>query len=249
MDKTLIFATENHCPEPLFSAVIRDLKAKAEGIPIVSVSHKPIDLGTNICIGEHRRSWTMLYRQLLKGLYIAKTKYIGIVEHDCFYTREHLEYIPPSDDKFYYNENMWLVSWDERKPDKKGNYTRFWTERLALSQMVCNREIYINALEGRLDLIDEDRQAFKKIDHVNEPGVSKVSEKREKLMQRANSGSSAYIRYLLPDFIELEQYETFNNEIPNLDVRHGGNFTGPRRGNRPVTEVPYWGKFKDLLRG
>jgi len=245
MDKTLIFCTENLCPEPLFTAVLNHLKENAK-CPIVSVSHKPIDLGKNICVGEHKRSWLMLYRQLLLGCKTAETKYIGIAEHDCFYSDEHLGFIPPTDDKFYYNENIWLVCYDhEKHPDKIGMYSRFYRERLALSQMVCNRELYIDALEKRLDLIDVNRRAVKDIDHFTEPGVSKLS---QKLIDRASSGSSAYLKGLLPSFIELEKYKTFKTKIPNLDVRHGGNFTGPRRGRHRTYEVPYWGKFEDLIK-
>ena len=247
MDKTIIFCTENRCPEPLFSAVINNLKKKTEQlvIPIVSVSHKPIDLGTNICVGERRRSWLMLYRQLLEGCKKAKTKYVGIAEHDCFYCEEHLTYIPPSDDRFYYNENVWLVCYDKIKhPDKMGMYSRFWTVRYALSQMVCDRQLYIDALENRLDLIDKNRRAPKQIDHMNEPGHSKLN---NKLIDRANNGSSAYLRKLLPDFIELEKAETFSTKISNLDVRHGGNFTGPRRGRERRYKIKYWGKFEDLI--
>jgi hypothetical protein len=245
MDKTLIFCTENKCPEPLFTAVLNDLKSKAK-CQIVSVTHKPIDLGINICIGEHKRSWTQLYRQLLIGCKAAKTKYIGIVEHDCFYTEEYLDYIPPSDDKFYYNENVWLVCYDKEKhPNKMGMYSRFWTERLALSQMVCNRALYLDAIDKRLDQIDKDRHFPKKVAQFNEPGLSRQS---MKLIDRANNGSSAYLKKLLPDFIELEKYETFATEIPNLDVRHGGNFTGPKHGKEKTFDVPHWGKFEDFLK-
>ena len=250
MDKTIIFCTENKCPEPIFSSAIHDLSKKSEdlGLPIISVSHKPIDLGKNICIGEHRRSWVMLYRQLLIGCKKAKTKYIGIAEHDCFYCEEHLQYIPQSDEKFFYNENVWLVSYDkERHPDKLGMYSRFWTTRYALSQMICNRELYIDALEKRLALIKINKRSVKEIDHMTEPGHSKVSKKRLKLLERANNGSSAYLRPLLPDFIELERAETFSLKIANLDVRHGGNFTGPRRGRERRYKIKYWGKFEDLI--
>lgn len=245
IDKTIIFCTENLCPEPLFSAVIKDLKRKAAHIPIISVSHKPIDLGTNICIGEHRRSWFMLYKQILLGLRLADTTYIGIVEHDCFYTEEHLNYIPPKDDTFYYNENIWLVSYDNvKRPEKFCTYSRYGRQRLALSQMVCNRRLYKDAIERRIEYIRKDNSFTKNIDHVNEPGVSKL---KQKLIDRAHNGSSAYIKHLLPEFIELEQYEVFNTKIPNLDVRHGLNFTGPRNGRQVLKDVPYWGKFDELI--
>ena len=246
MDKTIIYCTENLCPEPLATAARNHLKKNAN-CPIVSVSHKPIDFGKNICIGERRRSWTMLYRQLLIGCEATDTKYIGIAEHDCFYTEEHLDYIPPTDDKFYYNENLCLVGYDKEKhPNEVGVYSRFWKHpRLSLSQLVCNRKLYVDALEKRLALISVNRRAPKDLDHFTEPGHTKI---RRKLIDRANSGSCAYLRSLLPDFIELEKYETFNTKYPNLDVRHGGNFTGPRRGKKRTYEVEPWGRFEDLIR-
>ena len=245
MDKTILFCTENRCPEPIFSAAMNHLRKHAK-CQIISISHKPIDLGINVCIGERKRSWFTLYRQMLHGCRLATTKWIGIAEHDCFYSQEHLDFIPPTDDKFYYNENVWLVSWDpERHPNIMGMYSRFWDkDRLALSQMVCERKLYKEALEKRIALIREDRRSTKNIDHINEPGASKLS---RKLIERANSGSSAYLRKLLPDFIELERYETFNNKAPNLDVRHGKNFTGPRRGVKRRYAVRPWGRFDKLL--
>ena len=188
----------------------------------------------------------MLYKQLLAGCEEANTEYIGIAEHDCFYTEDHLSYIPPSDDKFYYNENVWFVSLDKgKRPQKYGMYSRYWEpERLALSQMVSNRELYIKALRGRIDAIRKDKSFAKKIDHINEPGKSKI----KSLYERATSGRPSYLRPLLPDFMEIEQYNTFNDVIPQLDVRHGGNFTGPRNGSKLWSDVPYWGKFEDFMR-
>ena len=133
-----------------------------------------------------------------------------------------------------------------KRPEKFMTYSRYGRQRLALSQMVCNRQLYMDALEKRLRLIRRDSRATKNIDHINEPGVSKLS---QKLIDRANSGSSAYLKHLLPDFIELEQHRVFNNKFGNLDVRHDLNFTGPRNGRQVLKEVPYWGKFNDVLKG
>jgi hypothetical protein len=35
--------------------------------------------------------------------------------------------------------------------------------------------------------------------------------------------------------------------IPNLDIRHGSNFTGPKRGKDRCYELLYWGKFDDVI--
>jgi len=67
-DRTIIYYTG--CTEdPVFEQrIIDDLKKKAGDIPIISVSRKPIDLGTNICVGEKPVSYTSEWKQLLIGL-------------------------------------------------------------------------------------------------------------------------------------------------------------------------------------
>ena len=243
MDKTIIFCTDNSCSDPLFSAVVNHLREV--DLPIVSVSHTPLDLGTNICIGKRKRSWLCLYQQLLLGLEAATTKYITIAEHDCFYTQEHFDWVPPRDDTFYYNENVWLTQWSDTKHVQlKGMYSKFPRQRLALSQLVCNREIYLDTISRRLDIIDKDRRVIKGIDHIAEPGVSRL-----KSVQRwAASGRCVYIKQYLKEVLELEKYETFKTNLPNLDVRHDGNFTGPRRGRNRCYELAPWGRFEDVLR-
>jgi len=254
MDTTIIYYTENLLAEPLFTQCQKLLEKAANGRPIVSVSHKPLDLGTNICIGVHRRSWLMLYRQLFLGAKLAKTKYVAMAEHDCIYTDEHFSFKPPRDDTFYYNEYNRLVQWAQNKhPEIKGMYSSYkahgvgkdlknW-RRLALSQMICNRELLVNSLNNRLNIIDEDRRLFKKIANVSEFGYSKI----RKAQKWAASGRSVYLKNLLEGILEEEKYGIFRTKIPNLDVRHDGNFTGGKRGKRRTFDEPHWGKFEDVI--
>ncbi len=41
--------------------------------------------------------------------------------------------------------------------------------------------------------------------------------------------------------------EAFRTKLPNLDVRHGGNFSGMRFGKNKTYILPYWGKFSLLM--
>ena len=242
MNTTIIFCTDNSCSEPLFSAVVKRLKRETGDIPIISVSHKPLNLGTNICVGKQRRSWLCLYRQLLLGLQEAKTENIHIAEHDCFYTNEHFNWTPSTTNTFYYNENVWLVqSADKKHQELKGMYSQYWRQRLALSQLICNRELYLKVIEKRLDIIDQNRKLIKEIEHIGEPGLSRIR-------KWADSGRPVYLKDMLGEALELEQYATFKTELPNLDVRHDGNFTGPKRGRKRCYKIPYWGRFEDLLK-
>jgi len=245
-DTTVIFYTDHSVSEPLRSACINHLKESACNHPIVSISFDPIDLGENIAIGQRQRSWLMLYKQLYMGVKVARTKYVAMAEHDCFYTDEHFAYIPEKDDTFFYNENHWLVQYaDNSHPELKGMYSRYWQQRLALSQMICNRDLLEETLRKRLALLDEDAKLVREIVFAGEPGLSKL--RLEKARRWAKSGKPVYLKQYLQDQLDSEKYGVFKTKIPNLDVRHDNNFTGPKRGRKRTFEVEYWGRFEDLM--
>ena len=235
--------------EPLFTKCQEHLKKTAGDIPIISVSQKPIDLGINICMGEIGSNWLNLYKQLLRGVEEVKTKYIGTAEHDCLYPREHLDWLPPRDDVYYYNENVWLVQWGGNHPELNGMYSRFWGKRQALSSLVCNRELLLKSLNKRLDLLDEARGGEKDmVRHLvfaGEPGLSLVRIKKARKI--ATSGRSDYLKTLLKDYLETEVADTFETKIPYLDIRHSTNFTGPKRGKHRTYSIPHWGEFKNII--
>lgn len=101
MDKTtIIYYTDNSLDEKIASLCRDHLIVAAQGKPIISISQKPIKLGENICIGEIGRSHLSMYSQILAGVEKAQTKYVALVEHDCLYSPEHFNWIPPRDDVF-----------------------------------------------------------------------------------------------------------------------------------------------------
>ena len=188
----------------------------------------------------------MLYKQVLMGAETAKTKYVAMAEHDCVYTNEHFSFEPPLDDTFYYNENHYLVQYAEKShPELKGMYSRYWKQRLALSQMICNRELLIETLNERLALLDKDRRLVRQIVFAGEPGLSKL--RMEQAQRWAKSGRPVYLKKYLQKQLDKEKYGTFTTKQPNLDIRHDGNFTGPKRGIKRTYKIEPWGRFKDLM--
>jgi len=109
--KGLVYYTDNTPEERLFEACQTQLKRVMEqwGFPIYSVSHKPIDLGTNIVV-DFKREAESIFKQALIGIEACKTDYIFLIEHDVLYHPSHFDFVPPWDDTFYYNRNMWNVS-------------------------------------------------------------------------------------------------------------------------------------------
>lgn len=138
-DATIIYYTAN-TEDPAFEAVIRErLKKQSGGLPIVSVSRKPIDLGQNICVGEKPVSYTSEWNQLLLGLKAAKTKYVIAAEADCIYPEEYFKFRPVEDDMMYNYNNIWIY-WTH-----KGN---FWKKTgYCEGAQICGREYWIKQLE------------------------------------------------------------------------------------------------------
>lgn len=57
------------------------------------MSMKPMNLGLNI-LQDKPKSLSNIYWQLLRGVKMATTDYIAVVEDDSFYPKEHFLYKP-----------------------------------------------------------------------------------------------------------------------------------------------------------
>ena len=122
--------------------IIEDLKKKAGNIPIISVSRKPLDLGTNICVGETPVSYTGEWKQLLIGLKAAKTKYVIAAEADCLYPEEYFTFTP-TEEKMVYNYNNIYLVWTK--------HNAFWRKTgYCEGAQMCDREYWIERLEPLL---------------------------------------------------------------------------------------------------
>jgi hypothetical protein len=240
--RTIIYLTDNSLDEELANLCRRKLTEAAGDIPIVSVSQKPLDFGRNVCVGEIGRCWLSLYKQLLAGCEAIDEGWVVVAEHDCLYTSEHLNYTPDDAGVFWYNDNRWLVQWGGNHPELNGMYS-WWPGKLALSQLVCDRVLLHRCIAERVWYLETGVNAgeFGK----GEPGVVPIDVIR-KARRRATNGSSAWLRGYL-EYLTYYKHATFKTRLPNLDIRHGTNFTGPKRGGKRRYSLSYWGRFADLL--
>ena len=279
-DTTIIYYTDNRLDDEIMSVCQRHLLRSANGHHIISVSQKPMDFGENICVGDIGRSWLSLYKQLYEGVRHAKTKYVAMAEHDCIYSEEHLNWIPPRDDTFYYNDHCWLLQWKSNKPKLDGMFS-YWPGRYALSQMIGSTEVMRRTIDKRLDILDKGRGLAKIVNHFSEPGLARVKpelleqpediawadyqasgktkergykpfrkNRLERVQRWAKSGRAVYLRPMLKEFaeyLETEREEKFKTKAPNLDIRHSGNFTGPKRGKYRTQDLAPWGTLADVL--
>ena len=104
----------------------------------------------------------------------------------------------------------------------------------------ANRDLMIESVEAKLRVIDSGYE--KSLNNIGEPGYTSAK-------RLAKSGRPVFLKQYFKDHLSKEKYKTFNTTLPNLDVRHDNNFTGPKRGRKRTYSIPYWGKFSDVIKG
>jgi hypothetical protein len=126
---------------PVFEQKIMDnIKLQAK-CPIISVTHKPVDLGKNICVGDKPICYSNSFKQLLMGLREATTEFCVACEADVLYPPEYFSYIPPRDDAVFRYTNVWVHFADRDK---------FWKKKFSEGAQVCGREYWIKSIEAIL---------------------------------------------------------------------------------------------------
>jgi hypothetical protein len=108
-DLTLLYYTANTAWHIMTENVRKHLLSIKGGLPLISVSQKPLDFGKNICVGEIGRSYYNCYKQIYIGAQEVKTKYIALCEDDTLYSMEHFSHRPSRIDTFSFNNNMWYT--------------------------------------------------------------------------------------------------------------------------------------------
>ena len=93
-DLTIIYYSSNQEKPEFEQKIVDNLKKVAGDIPIISVTHVPMDLGTNFCVAEQPVCYSSEFRQILIGLKEAKTKWCIAAESDCLYPPEYFLHIP-----------------------------------------------------------------------------------------------------------------------------------------------------------
>ena len=230
-DISLIYYTDNQLDPFLFAKCQEKLLEAAQGKRIISVSQKPLDFGDNICVGNIGRSNESLFTQVLTGAKAATTKYVALVEHDCLYSPEHFNWQPPNDFVFWYNVNHWFVQWGG---SNTGQYS--YLRRKVLSNLICERNLLIEAVEEKLAILKQGAQIRKGLPGACEPGVC--------------SNEDAFVGIVGKDLGKVPgdyRARGFSTVVPNLDIRHGQNFSGGRIAKKKCYSLPYWGSFHSVM--
>lgn len=221
-DLTVIYYTANFVDPEFLAITMGHLVQAVDEKSIISISHKPIKLGQNVVVDLPRHHLS-IYRQALIGAKLAKTKYIALAEDDVLYSPEHFEY-RPSEGVFAYNFAVWGVfTWV-----KPAMFTHKAHGRRAMLNLICERELFIEAMEERFARWPDDDKID--IGIWAEPG------KYEGLLR-----------------VTERKTEEFYTSIPNIVFSHetalAYNNLGKRKklGQFRALEIPYWGRAENIL--
>ena len=137
---TILYYTSNKEGEEFEQRVKDNILEVSGGLPIISVSHKPIDFGKNIVVGDVGASGFNMFRQVQIGLREVKTPFVISAEADCLYPPDYFEWIPPTEYACYRNNNLYVM----------GRWRKYFYRKLegATHAQIVGTEYYLNRLNS-----------------------------------------------------------------------------------------------------
>lgn len=230
---TVVYYTANYLEtaNPHFLAHTRaQLVRAADGMPIISVSQKPISFVSgvdhrNICVGDIGRSHLNIYRQLLIGAREATTPFVATAEDDILYSASHFRTHRPPPTRFAYDLNRWGINtWV--KPPMFG-----YRARPVVNQLIAPTSLLIDSLEERFNKFKGVPDEQVPISFWGDPG-----------------------RYEKQLGVTVREFECFAAPEPSIVFSHEHAFGflnhGVRKsvGEFPRTELPGWGSAEEIMR-
>ena len=224
-DLTVIYISANHITDYFAENIRKQILISKGDYDLISVTHKPIDFGKNICVGDIERNKFNIYRQLLIGAKEAKTKYIAIAEDDVLYPPGHFDIFRPDDDKVAYNFNRWsLYTWREEP-------IFALKSRRTNTNLIAPRDLLIDAFEER----------FKKYPNPEKSNrVIKLWSEIGKYEGRLG--------------VKIHDTQKFYSYEPLIIFSHeealGFDNLGKRKRLDPIRaiELPYFGRAEDMMK-
>jgi hypothetical protein len=234
----IIYYSDCRLDERIFTAAQQQLQRSVNGHRIISVTlQKPVPIGDNIVL-DRQRGAKSLFLQILAGLERSTADYVFFCEHDCLYPKEAFEFIPPRDDRYYYNIACYKVS------AVTGQAVTYKTQQL--SGLCANRLLLIEHYHRRLAKMAQNvrdciRQGipFKDDGHSRHAGWEPGNHRE-------------------PRGVDNYKSESWMSSVPYVDIRdHGFNHTKTRwsvaefrdprtaEGWTESDEIPGWGVTKN----
>lgn len=194
--------------------------------PIISVTHRPVEFGRNICVGDVQPSAWQVYMNVLIGARAATTDFIACAEDDSLYCVDFFA-TRPGRDVFGYQRNRWVISRRLSADGKRRDAFYYFRVRTQFAQCIANRELMIETLEERFAAFPKpipDREAF--VVGWGEPG-----------------------RYERRLGLRPRKREYFETAQPNVTFNHSASIRGRRQAQSTdlvCTNLEPWGNADEL---
>jgi hypothetical protein len=206
LSKGLIYYTDLRPKSSILEVCQRQLLNASQGLPLVSVSLKPIDFGTNIVLENRERSYPTMLKQIVMALEALDTDVVFFTEHDVLYSRTHFDFVPPTDYIYYYNINNWRWFLNE-------DFAITYDGLHSLSGLCCNRKLALKHFTDRLNYVEAkgwDKQ------RAREPRWGRVMGYEPGTKPRRRGGFTD------------ETFEVWRSPECNVDIRHKNTFSAPK---------------------
>lgn len=246
--KGILFYTDNGLNLKIAKKVQKQLLGV--GLPITSVSLKPMPhFGNNIHV-PLKRGYLTMAKQILTGLKAMKEDIVFFCEHDVLYHPSHFEFIPPRDDIVYYNTNVWRV----RLEDGHGVRT---DDCRQLSGLCAYRDLLIAHYEKRVFRL-EDYWTFLDESETQYPSIDDITREFNRYVRAMGFEPGTHNRAERVDNLPSERWES---KVCNIDIRHDTNSTPSRwdpsqfrnskftEGWQEAIDIPGWGRLENVLNG
>lgn len=220
--KAIVYYTDNDLDEKIMKACQEKLLEHC--IPIISVSLKPIDFGHNIVLPLERGYLTMA-KQILEGLEASTADIVFLCEHDVLYHSSHFDFVPPKNDRYFYNTNVW-------KFDPSKDYALRVDDCRQLSGLCAYRNTLIEHFKERVRRIESEGFSRKM---GFEPGTHNRKERID--MLKSEKWESEY-----PNIDIRHDKNLTSSRWSKKDFRDQ-KYT---KGWTESKEVPGWGDITDI---
>lgn len=229
--KGAVWYTDNRLDEKIMLACQEQLLKGIKEENIVSVSLKPVEFGRKNIVLNLEKSWHTMFKQILAGLEALDTDIAFLTDHDVLYHPTHFDFIPPTNNNYFYNQNIWRV----RIADGFALYYDCYTGCCA------NRELLVRHYKERIRKIEETLAKGEQV-HYSRTGLEAGTHNR-------------------PERIDDIKAKIWRSQFPNIDIRHKGNNTSSRwtkeefrrESSRQgwkqssVDQIPGWDNLKEII--
>lgn len=225
VSKGILYYTDNELDPKIMKACQDQIRKASNGHRIMSVSLLPISFGDNIHM-PLKRGYLTMFKQILAGLKALDTDVVFFCEHDILYHPSHFNFVPPRQDTYYYNTNVWKLNMQTGQAMRTDDMRQ-------LSGLCADRKLLVQHYEERVRRVEAEgfnrKMGFEAGTHKRKERVDDFGSER---------WESEYPNVDIRHGKNLTPSRWNKNEFRNKVYTKGW---------READNLPFWGKTKDII--